>query len=42
VGGGVNVAVPLVPGGEQRGHGAAGMRRDGRRPVEEEENGGGG
>jgi hypothetical protein len=37
----VNVAAPLVPGGELRGHGAAGMRRDGRRPVEEEEKGGG-
>jgi hypothetical protein len=39
VGGGVNVAAPLVPGGELRGHGAAGMRWDGRRPVEEEEGG---
>jgi hypothetical protein len=39
VGGGVNAAAPLVPGGELRGHGAAGMRRDGRRLVEEEEGG---
>jgi hypothetical protein len=39
VGGRVNAAAPFVPRGALRGHGAAEMRRDGRRPVEEEEGG---